>query len=403
MIIKPSISVITPDRVEQGIDLHLLSGLGADDVARLDVSGAIAYTPLINSHDHLIGNWVPRAGDKRPYANSHIWVEDMKNSFAFHERNNFWVNDGSFNLSEPDSLLLAKLGAYKSLFCGCSAVQDHAPVQTDFYYDSMPINVPRNFRQCHSITLGNWWGGEEPEAEMQLANGNMPFVIHLGEGKDGITKAEFGELLSRGLLKRNTLMIHGIAFSEEEIATIAMVGASVCWCPSSNLYLIGETLKIDAAMKYKANVCIGTDSTMSGGVNLIAEFLKIREHFPHIPLEELFRMVTSNAVKALYLPSDYAALNPAACHNLLLVDAMESDPFENLFSIEAATIRLLVVDGIPRFGDSQWMDTLSLNDADYTLFRTGSREKFVIGDPQELNDQIDSVLGYHKDFPYLPF
>ncbi|MDY0152685.1 MAG: amidohydrolase family protein [Candidatus Cloacimonas sp.] len=403
MIIKPSISVISPDRVEHGIDLHFSAATKADVEVRYDLSSAIAYVPLINSHDHLIGNWVPRAGDKRPYANSHIWVEDMKNSFSFHERNKFWINDGRFILSEPESLLLAKLGAFKSLFCGCSIVQDHAPVQNDFYYDAMPIYVPRNFRQCHSITMGNWWGGEDPETEMKLTQGKMPFIIHLGEGKDGITKAEFGELVSRNLLKGNTLMIHGIAFSAEEIATIAMMKASVCWCPSSNFYLIGETFKIDAALKYNANVCIGTDSTMSGGINLIAEFHKIREHFPHIPPQELYRMVTKNAVKALLLPTKYAELNPDNCQNLLLVDAVESEPFENLFSIEAATIRLLIVDGIPRFGDSHWLEELSLDEQTYSTFRSGNKEKFVIGDPLALNNQIDRVLGYHKDFSYLPF
>jgi hypothetical protein len=403
MIIKPSVSVINPDRVELEIDLLLNAFPGVADDLRLDLKAAIAYTPLINSHDHLIGNWVPRAGDKRPYVNSHIWVEEMKNSFSFHERNVFWTNDGLFHLSEPRSLLLAKLGAYKSLFSGCGIVQDHAPVQDDYYYDSMPINVPRNFRQCHSITLGNWWGGESPEAEMKLSNSRMPFIIHLGEGTDGITKAEFAELMRRGLLRNNTLMIHGIAFSSEEIATIAMLGASVCWCPSSNFYLIGETFKIDEALKWKANVCIGTDSTMSGGVNLIAEFQKIRNQFPHIHPSILYRMATRNAVTALKLPEVYATLDPNKCNNLLLVDMIESDPFENLFSIEAATIKLLVVDGIPRFGDSQWMETLNLSEDDYSLFRTSNKEKFVLGDPMEMNDQIDAVLGYHKDFPYLPF
>jgi hypothetical protein len=403
MNIKPSISVISPDRVEHGIDLFLSGILADSEHLRHQQNGAVAYVPLINSHDHLIGNWVPRAGDKRPYANSHIWVEDMKNSFSFHERNIFWINDGRFHLNEPNSLILAQLGAYKSLFSGCSIVQDHGPLQEADYYEAMPIIVPSAYRQCHSITLGNWWGGEEPEKEMQLSHGNLPFIIHLGEGKDGITKAEFAEVESRGLLKKNTLMIHGIAFSEEEIATIARVGASVCWCPSSNFYLIGETLKIDAVLKHGANVCIGTDSTMSGGINLIAEFMTIREHYPSFKANDLFRMVTLNAVQALKLPERYGILDVQNSQNLLLVDQVERDPFENLLTLEAATIRLLVVDGKPRFGDSEWMELLGLNEDSYCLFRTGTREKFVIGDPIDLNDQIDSVLGYHKDFPYLPF
>jgi len=403
MIIKPTLSVINPDRVDNDLDLHLYPTKPGVEETKIPVNGAFAYVPLINAHDHLIGNWVPRAGDKRPYPNSHIWVEDMKHSFAFEERSQYWDNDGRFNLEEPNSLVLAQLGAYKSLFSGCSVVHDHAPVQKDIYYDQMPIIVPRAFRQCHSITLGNWWGGESPARELELTQGKKPFIIHLGEGIDAVTKAEFAELERQNLLQPNTLMIHGIAFSAEEIATIAMVGASICWCPSSNFYLINETLKIDAALKYKANVCLGTDSTMSGGVNLIAEFIKIRENFPHIPAQELFRMATQNAAKALMLPASFASLDPADCRNLLLLDAVEKDPFENLFALEAATIRLLVVDGKPRFGDSVWMETLGLSDAEYCLFRTGNKEKFVFGDPVDLNDQIDNVLGYHKDFPYLPF
>ena len=403
MIIKPAISVISPDRIEQDIGLQLWGTLFEELPLHKDCPNAIAYTPLINSHDHLISNWVPRAGDNRPYKNSHIWVEDMKESFAFKERDIFWHNNGGFRLEEPNSLVITKLGAYKSLFCGCSVVQDHSPNQVDAYYEAMPIIVSKNFRQCHSLTLGNWWGGETPQKEMELTKGKMPFIVHLGEGIDDITKGEFAQLKKMDLLKENTLIIHGIALSAEDMDEVAKAKASLCWCPSSNFFLIGQTIKIDAALKSKVNVCIGTDSTMSGGINLIAEFLKIREVFPKIPAKEIYRMATVNAVTALYLPQYFAFINPDKCRNLLLVDKTERDPYENLYTLEAATIQLLIVDGIPRFGDSEWLELFNLNEELYSTFRTGNKEKFVIGDPMDLNEQIDEVLGYHKDFPYLPF
>lgn len=399
MKISAEIGVITPDEVRENVVLTL----GQSDAGVMEIPHSIAYCPLINSHDHLIGNWVPKAGDKRPYPNSHIWVEDMKNSFSFQERNKYWINDGSFRLHEPPALDLAKLGAYKSLFSGCGIVHDHAPLQTQDYYDAMPIKVPNNYRQCHSITLGNWWGGETPEEEMRQSAGKMPFIIHLGEGTDKITRVEFNELDKWNLLQPNTLMIHGIAFKDYEIMQIAMVKASICWCPTSNFFLIGETLKIDAALRCHANVVIGTDSTMSGATNLIGEFTLIREHFPHIPIRELYRMVTQNAVKALYLPPVYGSLNPKNTQNLLLTDAIESDPFENLLALEPAHIKLLVVDGIPRYGDSEYFELFDVKEGDYSFFRTGNKEKFVIGDPMEINESIDAALGYHKDFPYLPF
>jgi hypothetical protein len=327
----------------------------------------------------------------------------MKQSFSFRERNQYWLNDGSFDLLQGTAHSVAKLGAYKNLFSGCGIVHDHGPLQKDAYYDPMPIIVPKRFRQCHSITLGNWWGGGTPEEEMALTQGRMPFIIHLGEGTDEVTHGEFALLEKRGLLHANTLMIHGIAFSKKEIETIAKVGASVCWCPGSNYYLIGKTFDIASAMVANANVVIGTDSTMSGEISLIAEFEVIREHFPQIPLKELYRMVTVNAAKALYLDPAYATLNPANPRNLLILDQMESDPFENLLAMEMMGIKLLIVDGVPRYGDSEYLDLLDTGDNEYTIFRTGNREKFVIGDPMEINDQIDNALGYHKDFPFLPF
>lgn len=184
---------------------------------------------------------------------------------------------------------------------------------------------------------------------------------------------------------------------------MARVGASVCWCPTSNYYLIGKTLDIAAVLKHKTNVVIGTDSTMSGGINLIDEFSTIREHYPNIPASELYRMVTQNAVKALHLHPRYGALNPDDTQNLLLIDQVEKDPFENLMELEMKAIQLLLVDGIPRYGDSWLLELFPDLEEEYTIFRTSNREKFVIGDPLEINDQIDAALGYHKDFPFLPF
>lgn len=402
MKIKPAASVLAWNKVERDAVLEIPSAL-EDAPHSLEQKRAHAYVPLINAHDHLIGNWVPRAGDHRPYPNSHIWVQDMRESFSFHERNIFWFNDGTFKLCNDQALVLAKLGCYKNLFSGCGIVHDHAPVQGDCYYDSLPILVPRRYRQCHSITLGNWWGDGTAEEEMQATQGKLPYIIHLGEGTDEVTHGEFALLESRGLLRANTMMIHGVALSAQDFARAAKAGATVCWCPTSNYYLLGKTMDVDAALAAGVNVVIGTDSTMSGAVNLIFELVKVRETHPHLAPELLYRMITANAARALMLPESYSTLNPANIQNLLLADAVESDPFQNLLSIEAATIRLLIVDGIARFGDVEWMEPLGLSEDDYSIFRTANREKFVIGDPQEINDQIDTALGYHKDFPYLPF
>ncbi len=52
-------------------------------------------------------------------------------------------------------------------------------------------------------------------------------------------------------------------------------------------------------------------------------------------------------MKALFLPEKYATLDPDHTSNLLLIDKIDNDPYENLLDIEAENIRLILVDDIP--------------------------------------------------------
>jgi len=403
MKIRPAVSVIDPDRFERQLDLHIkFSGCSADAESP-DVESAYAYAPFINPHDHLVGNWFPRSGDNHPYPSSHQWVEDMKNSFSVQERSNFWTNNGNGDYTDPNAYILAQLGMYKNLFSGCAYVSDHGPVQPDSYYEGFPLSVLKEFRQCHSITLSNWWGGLSATEEMALTLGKMPFIIHLGEGTDAVTRKEFSALKKLGLLKPNLLIIHGIALTKADLKEIASAGASICWCPVSNFYLIGKTLDIQTCLDLGINVVLGTDSTQTGSINLLDEFSQAHLKFPDIPLTELYKMISVNAAQALFLPPEQAMLIPEETADLVLIDALEHDPLENLLEVTSENIRLLLHKGIPLYGDAEWLECLETLPAAYTEFRVGKREKFVIGDPLELNDRIDAVLGYHKDFPYLPF
>ncbi len=403
MMIRPLICVINPGRIHTDVTLklHPQGEFIAPDL--IEIPPAFAYAPLINAHDHLVGNWFPRSGDNRPYPSSHLWVEDMKQSFSIQERNNFWINPGDGNYTEERALLLAQLGAYKNLFSGCGFVQDHSPRQPDSYYDSFPITVIRDYQQCHSLILKNWWGGFTAVEEMALTKGKMPFILHLAEGADEVAKKEFGLLKEQGLLKPNLLLVHGIALTKAQLQEIAQAGASICWCPTSNFYLIGKTLDINTCLELGINVALGTDSTQTGSINLLDEIAQAHLKFPEIPLQTLYQMVTVNAAKALFIPAEKAVLDPEKTTELLLIDALDSDPFANLLEVSSEHIQLLLHNGLPLYGDAAWLEYFASPPADYTEFRVGKREKFVLGDPLELNDRIDEALGYHKDFPFLPF
>ncbi|HOQ80723.1 MAG TPA: amidohydrolase family protein, partial [Candidatus Cloacimonadota bacterium] len=262
--VKQSIQSLDEVRTNQWVEID--SALFKSGEYKWNSDSLLKSIPLVNSHDHLVGNWYPKSGTNAPYLNSHLWVEDNKTSVSMAERNNIWENSGKFDLMENNAPLLVKLGAFKNLFSGVSIVQDHGVQQAPAYYEMFPIEVVKDYAQCHSITLGNWWGGDAPEEEMKKSKGRMPFIIHLAEGLDDETKNEFTLLKKAGLLKQNTLIIHGIALTRSELDDIKAVSASVCWCPNSNNYLIGQTLDIMSCLEKGVNVVLGTDSTMTGSI-----------------------------------------------------------------------------------------------------------------------------------------
>ncbi len=402
MRFKSSLAVYSADKVRHN-DLVELNFPGSTDKSiDWDWKNLIAYPPFVNSHDHLISNWFPRAGDSGPYINSHIWVEDMRFSESFLERNKVWKNDGTFSLTLDKAPLITTMGVYKNIFSGIIALQDHVSNQIDSYYDMFPINVIKNFKQCHSITLGNWWGGKTAREEWLDAHGRMPFIIHLGEGLDDITRGEFGILEAQGLLQPNTILIHGICLTHEELKRCAHSGTTICWCPSSNEYLIGQTLDVENCLELGINVVLGTDSPMSGSVSMFDEIRAGRRLKPHVPMDKVFPMITQNAQKALFLDKTYAGLPDMNNSNILLLSRKKDDPFQNIEFCDTEDIKLVVSAGKPIYGDLRYLELFPVNEADYHIYKSGDNERFVIGHPEKLVAEIDSILGYHKVFPYIP-
>ncbi len=382
--------------------LNIKSDFLKDD-SNLTIENAIAYPAFINSHDHLVGNWYPRTGDNRPYVSSDIWIEDMKNSPAYKERNKVWINDGKFDLCKGNAYLLTSLGIYKNIFSGCNVVQDHISRQVDKYYESFPIFVIKDYTQCHSLSVGNWWGDKTAEEEMEESGGKMPFILHLAEGTDDKAKSDFANLKKRGLLKHNTVMVHAIALTEDDIKETAESGASICWCPESNRFLIGRSIDIPTCLKYGVNVLLGTDSTQSGSINFFYEIRAAHNMFPQIPLSVIFDMFTKNAKKAMFLSDDFGSLNREQNGNVLILKKKDEDVFKNLLFVEPEDIILQLFNGKPVFGDLKYLDKFAVNMDDYFTFEINGLKKFVIGHPEKTIETIDYYLGYHKKFPFIPF
>lgn len=402
MNIKAKTWVRTPDLVTQNTTLSLKSDYSRSGFNEISLNQSIIYPTLVNSHDHLIGDWFPKAGTNNPYPTTDIWVEEMKKSPSFLERNKIWLNDGSFQLHQGNAPLITQLGAYKNIFSGCATVQDHAPLQKPEYYKQFPIDVISNFRQCHSLSLGNWWGGKSAYEEWKSTEEKMPFILHLAEGTNEQAKRAFKELEKLDLLHSNTLIIHGIALTREEIKKCAAAGTSICCCPDSNHFLIGKTIDIRSCLEFGVNLVIGTDSTMSGSPNLLMEIRKFKELFPDIPSKEIFKMITSNACRALFIPCEQAYISDTPT-NFLAIKQKCEDPFDNLLLAEIDDIQLMIHRGKPIYGLKKYLEFFNVDYEEYTFYRSNEIDRFVIGKPFEILKNIEKILGYPKKLPYLPF
>ncbi|MCL2478361.1 MAG: amidohydrolase family protein, partial [Treponema sp.] len=264
--------------------------------AVMDLGGkSFVYPSLINTHDHLQGNYRPPVGPKKGsfYLTWLPWDNDLKASETFRER------------SILDREDLYALSGYKCLFSGVTTVNDHFPQKLNSsILPTLPIRAILDYGLAHEASSYDlkWGDGIEAEHEKAVRN-NWPFITHLSEGFDDESMHGIEYLEKLGVLDNHCLFVHCIGFSDEDIKKTARAGASVSWCGFSNMFMFNVTAKIRPMIKAGVNITIGTDSSATGSANLLDEMKYDRRLYRQMYGEDLdakkiFEMVTVNAARA---------------------------------------------------------------------------------------------------------
>ena len=204
-------------------------------------------------------------------------------------------------------------------------------------------------------------------------------------------------------MKENSSLVDCTALSKLELKKVKNAGASIAWCPNSNMFLLETTLDIDVVLDLNINICLGTDSTLSGSINLLKEMLFAKKLFSQLTSPLLFKMVTENSAKGLKLKNYNGKIENGKDANLLITKKMTENPYENLLNIDSKGIMLLLYRGIPIYGNIDFLKYFSWEAKDYFMFEIDSEKMFVIGHPEEILEKIQKKLGYAKYFDYLPF
>ncbi len=379
-------------------------GLGARREVRVGPESYV-YPALINVHDHLRGNYLPRVGPPEGsfYPNWAPWDADLKASPVYAER---------ALLSVAQMYLL---GGYKNLFSGVGTVNDHFPHElNDAFLGTLPIRAIREYclaHECSSFDL-KWGDGIEAEHTRSIERA-WPFITHLEEGFDAESMDGIGALERAKALDDRDLLVHCIGFSEDDIKKVKRAGASVAWCPASNYFMFNLTCKIRKLLRSGVNVALGTDSTHTGSVNLLAEMKFARATYRDIygedlPAKTLFDMVTINAARALKLEGRAGQLEPGAWADAAIFKARADDPYESLALAGSEDLELLTIEGVPVYGDeakygAAFEGIAGVEMRGYGRVSVGGRSMFVKGDPKALYEDIRKTLGFAKRLDYLPF
>jgi cytosine/adenosine deaminase-related metal-dependent hydrolase len=358
-------------KVQNGIITEIDSQIPSTDHEKVvELSGLYVIPALINSHDHLEFNLFPKLGNP-PYRNYVEWTSDVQKNYQ---------DEIKDVLKVPLKYRLL-WSAYKNIFSGATTVIHHNKYHWNFLY-GYPVEVYRHYNWIHSLAIEN-------KLQKKLANNSVrPLIIHLAEGTDALANGELQKLYNMDKLKQNTVIVHGIGLTDNDINLIIEIGASLIWCPTSNLYLYNATAPIEKLIG-KIPFALGTDATISGGRSLFEE-MRLARKLKNLSVNEILGAVTLTPAKIFSIPKGQIEVGASA--DLLLFKCGDDTPLEKLIALTPSDIVCLLRKGRLIYGDPDSFNPLLWLTKSYSRIVINQKEKLIIGDFQRIANTIKKIL-----------
>ena len=339
-VVKGPRIAIAPDESLAG-DLHIAGGritfLGKAAVteaartserqSEVDLNGYLVLPGLINSHDHLEFALFPALGNGN-YRNSVEWAEDIHSKHGP-------VIDAQRGIAKATRLWW---GGIRNILCGVTTVCHHNPYESAVFDSGFVLRVLRDFGWAHSLEF------DSDLAQRYLDTApHQPFILHLAEGIDEQSAAEIYRIAKSGALCHRTVLVHGVGLDDGGFELLRSSGASLIWCPSSNVFLFGRTLSKEDIERLPS-VCLGNDSPLTACGDLLDEirFAKQRQGFP---AAGLFQMVTTRAANILRLREGQGSLRIGALADFFALCDNGLPPADQLAAISWRDVQLVVIGG----------------------------------------------------------
>ncbi|MFT3720549.1 amidohydrolase family protein [Pseudorhodoferax sp.] len=341
------------------------------EAVRPVASGGTIYPGLIELHNHLSYNalplWspVPRRFEHRGQWPDHPDYRKLISGPM--------TVVGRYRDAAGQAALLAPLVRYvecRCLFGGVTTSQgimlsSNAGIQR--YYRGIVRNVERTDDPLLSEAQGRIADVDAKDARSflsRLAKEDSCFLLHLSEGvtpdgrADSIARRHFLALQvapGEWALNDRFAGIHAAGLLPEDYEVLARHGGAMVWSPLSNLLLYGATARVDAARAAGVRIGLGSDWSPSGSKNLLGELKVAWLYAQHLlagalSARDLVAMATCDAAAILKWQQALGSLEAGKRADLLVVDGAAGDPYEALIKARETDIRLVMINGIGRYG-----------------------------------------------------
>lgn len=329
----------------------------------VDTKGVI-LPGLVDSHNHVAYNWLPE------FITGRTWIDhsDWQDSFEYES----FIEPYRENSGTPERFCaMVQWGELRAMVAGTTTLYGAVATRTCFRWLVRNAELSTGYNgfsgdRMRSNVLGidtvNEMAAAALIADMD-AGDVTAYMVHVSEGVSDRTKREFDEVERLNLLRPETVIIHGTALGPTEFNKMGAAGMKLVWSPSSNLALYGVTTDVAAAKAAGIPISIAPDWTPSGVDIPLAELRVARqwiaENEPGLFSErDLVEAVTSVAASNMALSTEVGRLQVGLHADLLVLAVPPGEPYHSVIEARSGDVRLVMIGGVPTFGDPAIMDAM---------------------------------------------
>ena len=342
----------------------------------IDTHGAYIYPGFIDAHNHVAYNILPKFTPPKVYTNRSQWQAATAYKAFKKPYDDLKTNAHLF-------CEMVKYGEIRALISGITTIEGTSPasrcigvlVRNAENQNGLGVSAEHIRTFILGITsfkgLVDW-------------TKTKSFVVHLAEGTNDSAKAEFQTLKAKGLLRKETAIIHGTAFGDAEFAEMGQVGASLIWSPESNLILYQKTTNIPLALQHGVNVSIGVDWNPTGADTIfdelrVANGVNTGTFNEEIGSSEWLPMITRNPAKALALDNFIGTLAQGFKADITVIARQDEDASVNLLRAHLPDVQMVWIGGRLLYGDKAYVETARPNACE-AFFIKGVEKRLCIAD-----------------------